>query len=98
MCGLANLGNTCYLNAVITAVSAVAALRTWLFQHQSGVGQDENHGPCVLCHLAEDVKRIATMPYNEPFRPIVALTRAAWSEGSFANSSQHDAHEAIQKL
>ena len=99
MCGLANLGSTCYLNAMLTVLSKVKAIRSWLLQHQAQASEDEDHdAPCTLCDLAQDVGRLTIMPRNEPFAPLIAQHRGRWSAGSFQNIRQQDAHEAFQKL
>ena len=99
MCGLFNIGNTCYLNALVTVLSKVTAIRSWLLQHQAQASDDDDHdAPCTLCHLAQDVYRLTIMPRNEPFPPLIAQHRGRWSAGSFQNKRQHDVHEAFQKL
>ena len=71
MCGLFNIGNTCYLNALVTVLSKVTATRSWLLQHQAQALDDDDHdAPCTLSHLAQDVYRLTTMPPNDSFPPL----------------------------
>jgi ubiquitin C-terminal hydrolase len=92
------LGNTCYLNALLFALSKLPRVRRWLSQHQQHQ-QEDKHAPatCVLCWLAQDVAKLAVLPCNEPFAPEVARRRAHWNT-DFNNTSQQDAHDACVTL
>ena len=98
-CGLANIGNTCYANALLFALSKIYPLRIWLTQHQQHASTDPYHSAdaCVLCWLAEDIARLTTITVNEPFIPRTVVRRGLWNQ-SFNNSRQHDAQEAFQTL
>ena len=74
-CGLQNLGQTCYANAVLQSL----ACRQWFANHQRCAHADEAHAAdCLLCALAADVTTLAALPSNEPFRPACVLRRAHW--------------------
>ena len=58
-CGLRNIGNTCYANAILACFSQVVALRKWTAQHKALCREEHAHPPsCVLCSLAEDLQRV----------------------------------------
>ena len=99
-CGLRNLGNTCYANALLNAISKIPLCRSWLATHQQRFESDATHAnTCMLCKLANDAARVCTLPFNAPFSPDAVLARAHWNDSrSFDNFAQHDANEAFQAL
>ena len=55
-CGLENIGQTCYANALLACLSQVLALRTWTSQHLALRHGDGDHpASCVLCAFARDL-------------------------------------------
>eukprot|EP00973_Karenia_brevis_P075897 10544489-Karenia_brevis.AAC.1 len=57
---LVNLGNTCYLNALLHILARIPSVRSWCYQHQQHWGGDSMHvAHCSLCALAADLRRIA---------------------------------------
>ena len=99
-CGLRNLGNTCYANALLNAISKIPLCRSWLATHQQRFERDATHAnTCMLCKLANDAARVCTLPFNAPFSPDAVLARAHWNDSrSLDNFAQHDANEAFQAL
>jgi ubiquitin C-terminal hydrolase len=96
---LQNLGNTCYLNAMLHVLARIPSIRRWCARHQLQFGQDPGHSAdCVLCALAFDLSHLAVDLTGESARPRTVLQRAAWSRGHFADFNQHDAHEAFSLL
>ena len=100
-CGLRNLGNTCYGNALINALARLPLCRQWLARHQEiarGLGS-EHPRVCLLCDLAEDIAALTTLTENEAFRSRFIERRAAWTDGHmFNNFEQHDANDAFFKM
>ena len=90
---LLNRSNTCYINALLTALAQCPALQTWLTQHLGC----QTHLPSVCCApaLAADIQSLRSE--HEPFHPRLAETRGAWNP-SFANSDHQDAHEALMAI
>ena len=97
---LENIGNTCYLNAVLHALASVPRVRVWLRQHcEICAFNDTTAGTaCVLCSLARDVECMASSQSVNLYVPEIVRARALWSSGNFANTRQHDASEAFSIL
>ncbi len=96
-CGLQNLGQTCYANAVLQSLAKIQTCRQWLANHQRRAHADEAQAAiCPLCALAADVAALTALPSNEPFEPACVLRRAHWDAArTFADPRQHDANEAF---
>ena len=98
-CGLQNLGNTCYLNALLHALARIPSIRTWCHLHQRKFVSDAAHASqCILCHLALDVACITVDITPEKMAPETVKRRGVWSKGRFANILQHDVHDAFCTL
>ena len=68
VCGLNNMGNTCWGNSLLQVLAKIQPLRIWLRQHESIADDDWNHDEhCCLCYLAGDLRRLTTSAVNEPF-------------------------------
>jgi len=109
-----NVGNTCYLNALLHCLAQLASVQAWSYQHeQRCISADVadlrgSRSGCVLCHLAWDVRDLATLPpqtFASDVRdlataaiPKVALFRRSWSQGKFHNRDQQCAAEAFRLL
>ena len=93
-CGLRNLGNTCYLNALLFSFSKIPALHAWCGRHQE-LHQNTQH--CVLCGLARDVTELTLSPENTRFPPVTASRRGIWNP-AFANTRPQDAQDAFVTL
>ncbi len=78
-CGLRNLGNACYANALINSFAKLPSCRQWFGKHQSNAVADSAHDPvCTLCALAGDVALLTVVDVNEPFAPEIVRRRASW--------------------
>jgi ubiquitin C-terminal hydrolase len=97
--GLQNLGNTCYGNALIFALSKLQKVCRWAREHASGAQQNPLHIPanCPLCMLARDVANLGAADTIAPHIPEVMAKRRVWNVG-FSGNAQQDVHEAFQYL
>ena len=93
MCGLINIGNTCWGNSLLQVFAKIQPLRVWLRQHET-IHHDEH---CCLCYLAGDLRRLSTSVVNEPFAPRCMLNRAQWN-AAYDDMRQQDANEACISL
>ena len=61
-CSLRNLGNTCYLNALIHVLTRIPFFRQWCFEHQETImGSEHKSENCALCTLAYDLSCVSTI-------------------------------------
>ena len=96
--GLLNLGNTCYGNALLFALSKIPRVRRWLHEHVTAAVKPPIHGPrCPLCMLARDMEHLARTGTQLAHTPEVLIHRRTWNP-NFNNTNQQDAHEAFQTL
>ena len=94
-----NLGNTCYGNALLAALSRLPRLRGWLSAHTAEFPQGVQHNRlhCAICRLARDLHGLTHDNERAPLIPETMLYVAAWNP-AFANRQQQDAEEAFQTL
>ena len=99
MCGLRNLGNTCWGNSLLQVLAKIQSLRIWLRQHETIAAEaNETHvRPCCLCDLASDIRRLNTSVVNEPFAPRSILNRVHWNP-EYRGLNQQDVNEAYLVL
>ncbi len=98
MCGLNNIGNTCWGNSLLQVFAKIPTLRVWLQQHETIAEDDRDHDEhCCLCYLAGDLRRLSNSVVNEPFAPRCMLNRVRWN-ADYAGGEQQDAHEACIAL
>ena len=90
---LKNVGNTCYLNALLHALASLPQVRVWVRQHQAACTNG-----CVLCDLAEDVECMTSSEGFCDYVPQIVRHRASWSSNQFAGTEQQDASEAYTLL
>ena len=55
---LRNVGNTCYLNALVHVLARIDQLRRWFQQHLELWGVAHDGLRCPLCMLAQDINRL----------------------------------------
>ena len=78
--GLANLGNTCYGNALIFSLTSLPTVRCWLREHVEDAVKSPLHDTnrCALCMLARDAERLTADNGPANFAPEVMQKRAIW--------------------
>ena len=97
---LQNIGNTCYLNAMLHALAAVPRVATWACGHHYAVRASGRHNVdrCQLCAFARDVRHIRTDVSGAAYIPETVTTRGQWGAGLLSPGRQEDANEALQTL
>ena len=96
---LRNIGNTCYLNAILHALAAIPRVASWACGHQAARARERhNVERCQLCAFARDVRHIRTDESGVAYVPEIVRTRRQWGEGQLNPGRQEDANEAFQLL
>jgi uncharacterized UBP type Zn finger protein len=94
--GCENLGNTCYANSLLRALSALPAIQAWVFEHKPLCHWPREES-CPLCCMHRDFARLAEAGAHFNFPPLTVTHRAVWSQ-AMANGRQQCAHQAFLQL
>ena len=95
---LRNVGNTCYLNALLHALATIPRVARWSAGHER-LARDRPHGNCPLCKFAADIRCIRSGPRHAAgYVPQIVTARGEWSQGLFRNTAQQDLEEAWSLL
>ena len=102
LCGLENLGNTCYMNSVLQCLSINKDLRDYYIEHQSVKHLTENDTKILSI---EYYKLLNTLWNNEngyvspkQFHRLIVVMSMKLSSGEFRVGRQCDAHEFLTFL
>ena len=96
--GMSNIANTCYINAMLAALSAVPAVRCWSKEHLQHHEQARGGGvkTCLACQFGFDLQELSEdSPW--PFKPLLALHRKELNE-EFRGRHHHCIGVAFQSL
>jgi len=88
--GMVNLGNTCYANSLLQALSALTPVQSWTRQHKEL--HSEVNGFCLLCTLGTDLEVLVSSQERKTTTPTTVLMLQHWYPG-FVQGRQQDVSE-----
>lgn len=93
--GLANLGNTCFLNAILQCLTYTPPLVNHLIEFDEHVTNCKNVGFCMMCELYRHIRR-ALEKNGETIKPQCILQKLKAIAKHMVWGRQEDAHEFLR--
>lgn len=93
--GLANLGNTCFLNATLQCLTYTPPLVSHLIEFNEHTSSCKNVGFCMMCELQRHIRR-ALEKNGEIIRPQYILQKLKSIAAHMTWGRQEDAHEFLR--
>ena len=88
--GMENLGNTCYANSLLQALSALTPVQHWTRQHITWHSHANSF--CLLCTLGHDLTKLVSSPHPQLTTPTTVLMLEHWCP-MFEEGRQQDVSE-----
>ncbi|XP_067118566.1 ubiquitin carboxyl-terminal hydrolase 36 isoform X2 [Centruroides vittatus] len=92
--GLANLGNTCFMNTVIQCLTYCPPLVNYLL-HDDDHSKCKISGFCMMCELQKHIKRALDRP-GDVIKPLYIYQKLKSIAKHFQFGRQEDAHEFLR--
>ena len=101
LASLRNVGNTCYLNALLHALAAIPRVALWACSHEREARARPRHNgdQCPLCLFAKDIRHIRSAERAENYVPRIVAARGTWTRerGARRGIFDNQKHFAVNK-